>query len=388
MNNLDLFTITLVTALVIVVCAVLYLTETLLRKDGGAGRLWAIAFLAGILTVTSYLVWSVEPGAFIAVGLGNGGFVATAGFIWLGCLSYNGRRLRGPFIGVGVAVAVVAFAALIAGPGGGDWAGAIPMFLGNAVFATLGAIETRRGALAAQWSAIGLTLVLCVEAVWFVIRTFVFVFAGPESELFRRWFDSDYASLLTIALTIVAVVTTSVLRAGESNLRGQRDSYAIHVALDGVLLPSSFQSVATTLLERAERNGETLCVVAMRVADLERMAVAFGPSEAEAVATAWRTGVRRYAPSASLVGEGSPTVLLIAFLTTSFADVRRTAGIIHRRLLDDFAQLGISVIPVVGMGIALTDQIGYDYAHLVAAAEDAAVRSASSPDASVIRAEG
>jgi GGDEF domain-containing protein len=205
--------------------------------------------------------------------------------------------------------------------------------------------------------------------------------------VFRTWFDSGPTSVLTIVLTIVAVVTTSVLRAGESGLRGQRDTYTIEVALDGVLTADSFRSAAKTLLERTQRKGETMCVMAVRIDDLHRLGVAFGPGEADAVAEAWRRILRRDAPSASLVGEGGPTTLLSAFITTSFSDVRRTAGILQRQLLEDFGGLGLSAIPVVGVGIALTDRTGYDFDALVAAAADAARRSATSSDASVILAD-
>lgn len=385
--TLDLFTITLVTALVVVVSGVLYLLETILRRDGAAGRLWSVAFLSGMLTVLSYLVWAADPKAFVAVAVGNGAFVASAAFVWLGALAFNERRLRVPAVLVGIGVGVAMVAVLLAGPDGGDWAGAVPLFLGVAVFALLGAIETRRGSMGRRWSAIGLTVTLAIEALFFLVRIVVFLVAGPDSELFQTWFDSKIASLLTVTLTIVAVVVTSVLRASESHVRGQRDSYTLTVSLDGVLLPASFQSAVTTMMERAERAGETVCLVAVRVDDIARIATAFGPGEAEAVAAAWRTGVRRYAPTASMVGDGSATTLFIAFLTTSFGDVRRTASILHRRLLDDFGALGISVVPVVGVGIALTDRLGYDYAALAAAADDAAGRSATSPDASVIVAE-
>jgi GGDEF domain-containing protein len=388
MITIDPFTITLVTALVVVVSGIFYLVETLLRKEGAAGRLWAIAFLSGILSIMCYLVWAFDAGAFVAVALGNGAFVATAAFLWLGCRAYNGRDLRVSGAVVGIGVAVVVIVALLAGPDGGDWAGAVAMFLGNAVFAAIGAAETRRGALATHWSAIGLTVVLSIEAVWFTARTGVFLSAGSESELFQTWFGTIASSLLTITLTIATVVTTSVLRAGESNLRGQRDTVALHVGLDGILLRESFRSLTTTILDSARRNEETMCIIAVRLDDLDRIATAFGPGEAEAVAGAWRAGVRGHAPTAAIVGEGGRTTLLAAFLTTSFADVRRTASIIHRRILDDMAELGLSVLPVVSVGVALTDQVGYDFDALADAAEDAAKRSASSHDASVILAQG
>jgi GGDEF domain-containing protein len=384
---LDMLSLHIMAALVVVVSGAMYLLETILRKDGAAGRLWAVAFLAGILTVVSYFVWAVDPTAFVAIALGNGGFVASAAFVWLGALAFNGRRLRVASLLAAGGVLAAMIAVLIEGPDGGDWAGGSTMFVAIAVFAGAAAVETRRGAMGRRWSAIGLTIVLAVEAAFFAARLVVLVTVGTDSEVFRVWLGSPSASFLTVALTIVTAIVTSVLRASESNLRGQRDTYALHVGLDGVMLPASFQSAVTTMLERADRAHETLCLVAIRVDDLSRIATAFGPGEAEALAATWRTGVRRYAPTASMVGEHGATSILVAFLTTSFADVRRTASIMHRRLLDDFSALGLSVVPVVGVGIALTDQIGHDFVALSAAAEDAARRSATSPDASVILAE-
>lgn len=381
---LDLFSVTLVTALVIVVSAVLYLTGTLLRKDGAAGKSWAVAFLAGVLTVISYLVWAAVPSAFVAVAIGNAGFVASAAFMWLGCLSFNSRRLVVPAVIVGVGITGAFLAALVAGPDGGDWAGAPAVFIGVAAFAGVGAAESRRGRMGSDLNVIGLTVVLGVEAVFFVVRTVVFFAAGPESDLFQTWFDSRVASLLTVVLTIVALVTASVLRAGESSLRGQQRTVTYRATPDGVLLPAAFEVGMALMLSRSADKDETLCVVAVRMDDLDQVATAFGPAEAEAIAAAWRTGVRRYAPTASLVGERDARTLLVAFPTTSYADVRRIASIMHRRLVDDIAMLGVSVVPVIGAGIALTSQTGYDAAALTAAAEDAALRSSSSPDASII----
>ncbi|GAA2070824.1 hypothetical protein [Microbacterium hatanonis] len=386
--TLDNFTVSLAAAVVIVVSGVMYLFETLMRKDGLPGRLWAVAFLAGILTVLSYLVWAAAPDAYLAVAVGNAGFVASAGFIWLGCRAYNDRPLRWSGSVVAAFVLIAGAAVLVAGPDGGDWAGAVPLFIGTGLMALFGAIESRQGAIGRRWSSLGLTIVLGIEAVWFTARTLVFVAYGPDSEVFATWFNTIVSSFLTITLTIVAVVVTSVLRASESNLRGQPDVYTLSVGVDGVLLPASFRSATATLIERAARQGETICVVSVRIDDLGRIATAFGPAEAEQVAAAWRAGVREYVPTAALVGDGESGSLLVAFLTTSFSDVRRMASIMHRRLLDDFGALGVSVVPVVGVGIALTDRLGYDFSTLVDGADQAAARSVTSPDASVIIAEG
>lgn len=385
---LDQFTLSFVTAVVVVVAGVMYLFETLVRKDGLSGQLWAVAFLAGILTSLSYIVWAIEPGAYMAVGVGNASFVASAGFIWLGCLAFNRRAVRVGGIVIGVLAGAALIAVLVEGSDGGDWAGGIPMFVGTGICALLGAVESRRAAMGRRVTSWGLTVVLAVEGVWFLARAVVFATAGPDSAAFRDGFSTTASSLLTIVLTLVAVVVTSVLRANESKPRGDREVRSMQIGVDGVMLPSSFRSSASAMLERAARAHETVCLVALRIDDLPRIATAFGSVEAERVESAWRVGVRRYAPTASLVGESESGALLIAFLTTSFADVRRMASIMHRRLIDDFAGIGISVMPVVGVGIALSDQVGHDFAALARAAEDAAVRSETSSDASVIIAEG
>jgi len=54
----SLFATTLLAATVVVTCGVLFLLETLLRRDTGAGRIWSLAFLSGILTVICYLIWA------------------------------------------------------------------------------------------------------------------------------------------------------------------------------------------------------------------------------------------------------------------------------------------------------------------------------------------
>ncbi len=69
----DLASVLVMTALVVNVSGILFIVETLLRRDEGAGRVWALAFLAGMLTTLSYIVWVQSPGAWWAVAVGNGG---------------------------------------------------------------------------------------------------------------------------------------------------------------------------------------------------------------------------------------------------------------------------------------------------------------------------
>ena len=89
----DVLSLQTASSLVILVSAVMYLLDTLMLRDALPGRLWATAFLAGVLSSVCYLVWISVPGAFIALALGNGAFVAATSFIWLGSVAFNGRQI-------------------------------------------------------------------------------------------------------------------------------------------------------------------------------------------------------------------------------------------------------------------------------------------------------
>ncbi|WP_295854628.1 hypothetical protein [uncultured Microbacterium sp.] len=374
--SLDLLSLQTAASVVIVISTVMYLLDTLMLKDGLPGRIWASAYLAGTFSALCYLGWLLLPDVYLAIALGNGAFVAATGLIWLGCVAFNGRSARVPSVVLAAVILVVVISALAAGPEGGDWAGAVALFLGNAALAVAGAIETRRGAIRRRWSATGLTLVLGIEAVWFVARTVVFVGVGPDSELFRTAFDTRVSSLLTITLVIAAVVVTSALRADESALRGTGASKSLSVDADGVLFRESFEATMAIVCARAEVAGEGVGLICVRVDDLRRVAVAFGPDEAESIAREFRASVRRHAPTMALVGALDPAGVAVAFTTTATTDVKRVTRILHERVVSDLGRLGPSALPVVGIGMALTADHGFDAAALVARADEAAAHAA------------
>ncbi|SDO72384.1 GGDEF domain-containing protein, diguanylate cyclase (c-di-GMP synthetase) or its enzymatically inactive variants [Microbacterium sp. ru370.1] len=378
----DVLTLQAAAALVIVVSAVMYLLDTIMLKDGLPGRLWASAYLSGTFSAVCYLAWLLLPDVFVAVAVGNGAFVAATGFIWLGCVAFNGRAQRVPSIVLGVVVLLVVVSALAAGPAGGDWAGAVPFFLGNALFAVLGAIETRRGAIAKRWSAVGLTVILAVEALWFVSRTGVFLTSGPDSELFRTVFDTRISAVLTITLVIAAVTVTSVLRANESALRGSPDVRRLSVDANGVLFRESFEATLAIVCARAELAAEGVCVIGIRIDDLKRVAVAFGPEDAEEIARELRGAVRRHSPTMALVGEADTTGLAVAFTTGPTTDIGRVARVLHERVVSDLSRLGTAVVPVVGVGVAVTADHGHDSRALVLRADEAAARAAATGEQS------
>jgi len=382
--TLDLTTVLVMTALVVNVSGILFILETMLRRDEGAGRVWALAFLAAMLTTIAYLVWVQTPEAWWAVAIGNGAFVAGTGCMWLGCRRFNERSMTWPSVVVGAAVVAAATAVAVAGPDGGDWAGALWMFIPLLAFAGIAAAECLRGALGESRTAWVLSFVLGVQALYYVSRTTAFLTSGPDSALFQTAFGTINTSIVTVTLTIVAVVVTSVLRSARAPMRGFLQYSSQSVTTEGILSEEVFASATSHLCERASRRAELVAVIALRVDDLEQISTAFGGDVARAVSETWRAGVRLHAPSNALVADDGPSGLLVGALADSPRDARRIAGSIYRGLFDDLGRVGGGVIPVVGVGVGLSDAAGYDAPELIRVAREAATRAAATVDTSVL----
>lgn len=386
--SFDLLSIMTMTAVVVVVAGAVFLVETAKHRESAAGRIWAVAFLSGILTTVCYLAWAVDPAAWVAVALGNAGFVSSAGCMWLGCRRFNGKGLRiaAPLVGAAVLASFVS--TLVEGPAGGDWAGSLATFAGIGLLGALGAVETRLGRMSREIQAIGLTVVLALQGGYFLVRTVVFAVSGPESELFQLWFGTVTTSFITVILTVVAVVAMSVMRAGESGLAARRGTTPLSVGEGGFLLPGTFELAFGTAVGRAERAGVPVGVIALRIDDLPQVVAAYGTPAAEQIAAVWRASVSGAAPPASMLGDSGPDGILVGFHPASAADAQRVAGALHRRIVADLMAADIVVTPGVAAGLALSEGFGYDAPALVRAAEEAASRSVSSSDASVVVADG
>jgi hypothetical protein len=316
----------------------------------------------------AYLVWASDRDAWWAVAAGNAAFVGVTATIWLGCLSYNGRRMRWPTAAAVAGIAAAFLGVLAEGPDGGDWAGAIEMFVALAVFAAAGCVECLRGQLYRTRTAWALAFVLGLQFVYFMVRIVVLVAWGVQSPFFRDWLGTIPTSFLVVSFTIVALVSISVLRAGRTQVRGV-DLIARNTGADiGVLVSEQFVFAARGLLTRAEWRQELVAVFAVRIDDLDQISTAFGSEVARGIVETWRRGVRRHAPAAARVGEDGVNGLVLATVVTSAAEARRVAARIAQGVFEDLRAVPGSVIPEVGVGIALSDTLGSDLETLLAAA--------------------
>ena len=376
-----LFLVTVMLAVVVVTAAVIFVIETFVTRDLGAGRYWSFAFVLAMLTTICYLVWALVPEPYVAVALGNGAYIAGAGFIWLGCRGFNGRRHQGIIISIVVIVSAAATAlALIAGPSGGDNAGGWIYFPAIALFAGFATFETVRGRIRTDPMAAALTFVFGFESVFFTARGIVLLLLGPESSLYTTWFGGTANGLLTIVLTIVTVVVVSTMRIRLGS--GRAAIFALPD--DQVLDDSTFRSAVDVIFARSARVAEHGAIAVVRLDDIADIGVAFGLEEEGDLRRLWRGAVRLSAPAWSVMGQIDSNAIAVAFRTESPLEARRIAGAVYRHVLDACAKNGAAVIPVIGVGLATTEDHGWATDRLVTAASAAARQSATSPDSSVI----
>jgi len=388
MTWLDPTTTSLITALVVAIGCIVYLVDTLSYVQNTAAKLWGVAFSSGVLTAFAYMMWAYLPGAWMAVATGNAAFVASIGFLWLGCRRFNGPKRRWATWTLAGTIGATFLAAAAAGPDGGDWAGAGVMISSIAVLAGLACIETRRGALLHLRSAAAMTLVMGAVCAYYTARTLVFAIAGPESALFLDWFGTPSTSLVTIVLTIVAVPTMVVLRIHARAAAGAQTAATLTLDEDGFLDRGSFLRLLESVLARAEWLQAPTAVVVLELEDMPRIAAAFGSRESTRLSAQMRACVNEHSPATAALGWDGEGRALLFLPGSSEQEALQTARRIAQVTLDGLLSLDCAVVPVLGVGVA-TSAAGTEQgsaALLVAAAQAAGV-SAARADASVVLAD-
>ena len=377
MTWLDPTTMSAVTALVVTICAVLFLIDTVTFQANAAARLWAAAFVWGVLTAFAYWMWTFLPdGEWIANAVGNAAFVASTGSLWLGCRRFNGSQGRG-FWWVSAAAALTLAATLVPGPGGGPWAGAWAMFVSLATFTALGAVEARRGALARYAPALWFTIVLAAAAVYYVARTVVFAAAGSDSPIFIHWFGTPSTSMLTIALTVTAVVAMVVLRVQEQAAEGTYDRRHLSLSDDGYLDARSFELLLERVLEQAHRLEQPVTVIAIRMDGHEQIRAAYGNRQAREILERWRAATIRGIPLGAFFGHDDAQTIYVAIGKLSDEEATALAERLTHPVLEELDDS--EIVPLLGVGVA-TDPGTRSARELIAAADRAAERSAQNLD--------
>lgn len=369
--TLDTVTLSAAAVLVVVTAAAVFIAETLVRKDTGAGRVWALAYLSAVLTACCYLIWTVSPQMWWAVAFGNGAHVAGIGLMWLGCRRFNRMPMRAPSMLLALIVIAVVVAAFVDGPSAGDWGGSPQMFAALALVAAAGTFESLRGEMRRHRNAVALAIALGVVCAYNATRVVVVSVDGVDGEFFNDWFGARTTAIISIVLMIVSVVAASVLRAGRARLPGVPVTSVLAIDEDGVLVADAFVRGMERRLERAASTRALMGVITTKIDDLPQIATAFGTSEAADLHRVWRAAVQQHAPMSAILGDDGPEGMLMAIHPQSVAEAERSLAHLRRGIADAFIEADLGVIPVVEVGMALTDTCGYDIHDLIGEARRA-----------------
>lgn len=382
--NLDLLTVSVMTALVTSVASITYIMDTFIRRDSGPGRLWAGAFFCGLTTTFAYLAWSAGVAETGAIAVGNALFVCVPGFVWLGCRRFNDRTIVAPSILLGVLSVTAFLLALWEADALGSWAGWAMMAAGLVVLFAAAATESLRSPLRRIRSAWALSSVLIVAGVYYLIRLVIYVAVGPEDELFSQWFGTISANFVTVVLTMVAAIVTSVLRSHRTALQRYEWLTSNGVAADGVMLARTFSGAAADVVQRAAWRDEGVAILVLRVDGVADIRAAFGLDAAEEVLAACRLAVRRYAPASALVGEDEGDQLTVCAVAATASAARRLGATIYRGCVEELSDARSGLFPFIGVGVAVAADVGYDLTELQSSARAAALRAAATAEASVV----
>lgn len=376
--NLDLASIVAINTIIEYLVGTMFLGQALLHRHSRAARIWALAFLASILTTVCYLAWAIAPEAWIGNALGNAAFTIGIGCLWLGAARYNGSpmRLR---VGVVVVAGLTAFVAAVFDVRD-PWAGSAVLFMTLTILAAFGSIESRRGKMGRRPFAIGLMLVLAVTSAWTLTRFILFVTFGPDSDIFNTWAGSVNAGILTAALSIVAVISTAVLVSEEDLEGAPRDSDSGDSGFGPILGGEVFARLIDEMSARARAGGGEITVLALVIPDFDRIRAAFGGAEAEALELHFQESALRRIDAIAPVATGGAGRIIAALSGRSLAGAEQAARAAHRLVAEDLATASGAVVPLVGAGLVF----GRSGRDLIAEAVRAAERSAASEDAAVV----
>ena len=367
--QLDGPTLQIVSGLLVILCGVSFIFNTALNRNDPPGRLWSLSFVAGIMVTVAYAVYLVSADAWWTIAFGNAALVVCIGALWTGSRVYNGRSSG--FLLVGVLTGVVTVISLLPGADGGEWAGAVPLWLVVALLAALGATEALRGRLRRNLNGRILALVLFIVTVFYTGRALAFALEGPASEVFRTYFDSAPTSVLNMSLIITACIAVSILRAEGAGSNAVGDiTVGIHSAA-GVLSGSSFQQAATEHLERGERTEHGLAVIGADIDNLPEINTAFGRTAGDEAIARFAETLRGSAPLMSLIGHPAAGRFLILAAVASATEARGITERIQNALVDGPLGESYQIRLTASFGIADTFDHGYDLAALIAATSKA-----------------
>jgi diguanylate cyclase (GGDEF)-like protein len=364
--QLDGPTLQMVSGLIVILCGVSFIFNTALNRNDPPGRLWSLAFVAGMMVAVGYGVYLVSDDAWWSIAVANCAIVICVGALWSGSRVYNGRSSG--FLTVGVLTLAIAVISVLPGADGGEWAGAVPLWLVVALLGALGGAEGLRGRLQRNVNGRILALVLFIVSGFYTVRAVAFALNGPDSTIFTSYFDSGSTSVLNMSLIVTACIAVSILRAERVGSNAVGDiTVGIHSAA-GVLSGSSFQQAATEHLERAEHAELGLAVIGADIDNLPEINTAFGRTAGDEAIARFAETLRGSAPLMSLIGHPAAGRFLVLAAAASATEASGITERMQNALVDGPLGESYQIRLTASFGIADTFDHGYDLDALSAAA--------------------
>jgi diguanylate cyclase (GGDEF)-like protein len=362
---LDTSTLQTISGLIVILCGVSFIFNTALNRNDPCGRLWSLAFVAGIIVAVGYGVYIVSADAWWSLTFANTALVVTAGALWAGCRVYNGRSSG--FLVVGVSALVVGAFTVFAGPDGGEWAGAGPLWLVVAAMGGLGGFEALRGRLRRNINGRVLAIVLCIVGVFYLGRALTFLIIGVDNSTFETYFGSGTTSMLNMALIVTASIAVSILRAEGVGSNAVGDiTVGIHSAA-GVLSGTSFSQAAEDHLERANRAQLGLAFIGADIDNLPEINTAFGRAAGDEAIARFADILRGSAPLMAQIGHPAAGRFYVMAAVGSATEARTITERIQNALVDGSLGESYRIRLTASFGIADTFDHGYELSGLTGA---------------------
>jgi diguanylate cyclase (GGDEF)-like protein len=369
---LDTPTLLIVSAMIITLTGILFIVDSLSRSQDVVGRIWSIAFLAGVITTFCYLIADQFSAVWWGVGMGNGTVVLSLGAVWAGARRFNGRRSLLWVVATASAIACVA--ALVFGPHGGPWAGGIVMLVGVAAFGILGGVECFRGRLAAYRNARFLGAICFIAGFYYFVRAVFFLSAGPHSSFFMTFLGTGITTLVVIVFVTGGAFSMVALRGEESRhaIEGGDDSGGSAQAA----VAAEFADVVRPVLSRLSAEGRGASLVIADIDGFSELNSAFGRRYGDFVLVRFVEELRASVPESAPIGrlDGNRFALFLAGMDRPQAVAlaqRIRERLVETPLIDDAMSLRVTA----SFGVAALTDGGGGYSALLAEAERAMLKA-------------
>jgi len=371
--SLDVPTLYIVSAMVISLTGILFIVDAYSRREDVVGRVWSLAFIAGVITTFAYLASSMYAAIWWGIGFGNGTVVFSVAAVWAGARLFNGRR---SLLWVAAAASVlVALSALVLGPAGGTWAGGAPMIAGMCVFGLLGGIECLRGNLWGYRNARFLGAVTMLAGAYYGVRLIFFLTRGPGDAFFSKFLGTGVTSLVVIIFVTGGAFAMVALRGEES-----RQTYSVRTergGLSGTAGPHQFAVITAPMFAEARETGRPAVFVAADIDELGTMNAAFGRAFGDEVLERFIEVLRAALPAGSPLCRVSADNFEFVLRNHDATGAARLAERIRSSLLDSplVGESGVRV--TASFGIAVADNNDYTLERMRQAATTAVERAKS-----------